>query len=94
MNNRENPVEKTPDGNAGTTPANGGLLCGGTLPPCPDSLVYVERNALIYQLAGTRTDLERVRAAAARVDEYLVGVLRSALQLTRPISERPPTTPA
>jgi hypothetical protein len=94
MNNRENPVAPITDGNTGPSPADGGILCGGTLPPCPDKLVYVERNALIYQIAGTRTDHERVRAAAARVDEYLVGALRSALLLTRPLSERSATVPA
>ncbi|HEX3479095.1 MAG TPA: hypothetical protein VHT91_28925 [Kofleriaceae bacterium] len=64
----------------------GGDLCGtDTTPDCPLRAVYLKRNALIYQLAGTRTDCERVRRAARRVDEYLVGVLDSAIELSRPL---------
>ena len=68
----------------------GGPLCGTeTTPQCPLNAVYLERNALIYQIAGSRTDRERIRKAAERVDEYLVGVLRSALELTHPLLDRP-----
>jgi hypothetical protein len=64
----------------------GDPLCGtDTTPDCPLQAVYLERNALIYQLAGTRTDRERIHRAARRVDEYLVGVLRSAIALTHPL---------
>ncbi|HEX3765188.1 MAG TPA: hypothetical protein VHW23_41110 [Kofleriaceae bacterium] len=72
----------------------GGDLCGTeTTPQCPLQAVYLARNALIYQIAGTRTDRERVRMAAERVDEYLVGVLRSALELTLPLNrQHSPTT--
>jgi hypothetical protein len=64
----------------------GGHLCGtDTTPECPLQAVYLERNALIYQLAGSRTDRERIRMAARRVDEYLIGVLRSAIELSHPL---------
>lgn len=69
-------------------PAFGGgdPYCGTpTTPDCPLREVYLERNALIYQLAGTRTDRERVRRAARHVDEYLIGVLRNAIALSRPL---------
>jgi hypothetical protein len=64
----------------------GGHLCGtDTTPDCPLQAVYEKRNELIYQLAGCRTDRERVRRAARRVDEYLIGVLDSAIELSRPL---------
>lgn len=64
----------------------GDPYCGTpTTPDCPLREVYLKRNALIYQLAGTRTDCERVRQAARRVDEYLIGVLGSAIELSRPL---------
>ena len=67
----------------------GGPLCGtDTTPDCPLRAVYLERNALIYQLAGTRTDCERIRRAARRVDEYLIGVLRSAIELSHPLEHQ------
>jgi hypothetical protein len=64
----------------------GGHLCGTpTTPDCPLQEVYLKRNELIYQLAGCRTDRERVHRAARRVDEYLIGVLDSAIKLSHPL---------
>jgi hypothetical protein len=87
MNTHETGTEKPAHGKPPSP--NGGDLCGGpSLPKCPDPLVYQERNALIYQIAGTRTDPERVREATERVDAYLVGALRDALALTAPLGHR------
>ena len=64
----------------------GGPYCGTpTTPDCPVAAVFLKRNELIYQLAGTRTDCERVRRATRHVDEYLIGVLQSAIVLSRPL---------
>jgi hypothetical protein len=69
-----------------TGPNYAGHLCGtDTTPDCPLQAVYEKRNELIYLLAGCRTDRERVRRAARRVDEYLIGVLDSAIALSRPL---------
>lgn len=70
-------------------------LCGTeSTPKCPNARVYQKRNELIYQLAGTRTDLERIHRATERVDAYLFGALESGLALTLPISDRSHKTPA
>lgn len=56
--------------------------CGSdSLPSCPKQAFYVERNELIYQLAGPRPSKERLRKVAVQVDDYLVTVLRGARML-------------
>jgi hypothetical protein len=81
--NTENPVVP----NYGT-----GDLCGTpTTPQCPIQELYLARNALIYQIAGSKTDRERLRLAAERVDAYLIGALHSALALTVPLDRRTTT---
>jgi hypothetical protein len=68
-------------------------LVAGTIPDGLD--LYQLRNELIYAVAGTRdVQDERIHEAAERVDDYMFGVLESALQLTRPISGRRHASPA
>ena len=67
-----------------------GKLCGtDSTPPCPIAEFYVERNELIYQLAGPRPSQERLRKVAARVDQYLATVIRGVRVLDR-TTEHPP----
>jgi hypothetical protein len=73
----------------GNSQADGGPPQCGThsTPPCPLALVHQERNRLIYQVAGTRTERARVERAARVVDTYLVNVLRSAREIARAAQE-------
>jgi hypothetical protein len=61
--------------------ATAGYCGSDSLPPCPKNAFYVERNELIYQLAGPRPSKERLRKVAAQVDDFLVTVLRGARML-------------
>jgi len=57
-------------------------LCGTTTtPPCPNKLVYQERDMLLSRLIGPQPTPDKVRVATERVNSYLAGVLHSGLKL-------------
>jgi hypothetical protein len=75
-------------GGSGGSPevtVNGGIKTCGTddTPPCPPSLVYIERTELIEQLAGPHADRRRIAEVAEQVDRYLISTLRSVRELAR-----------
>jgi hypothetical protein len=58
--------------------------CGtATTPPCPGAQVYLARNALIEELAGSSPTQDQIRQAAIRVDLFLVAVLDGALAVAQ-----------
>jgi len=73
---------QTNDGHA--DPDGGPAQCGtSTTPPCPRYKLLKERSQLIYLVAGTRIDRERIHRATEEVDAYLVNALRGARLLAR-----------
>jgi hypothetical protein len=72
---------QTTDGHADP---DGPAQCGTpSTPQCPKYLLLRERSKLIYLVAGSRTDRERIHRATEEVDAYLVNALRGARALAR-----------
>src|SRR5262245_51294983 len=67
----------------GNVNGDGVPTCGtDDTPPCPLYAFYIERNKLIYELAGPCPDERRVADVASRVDRYLIAALRGVHVLT------------
>ena len=63
--------------------------CGtATTPPCPAAIFLRTRADLIEQLAGPGASAERLREAAAHVDDYLDATVRNIAVLARASFER------
>jgi hypothetical protein len=86
MSELESTQDDYENGDGGAEFTGGVANCGTpTTPPCPLQALYLERNALIYQLAGRRASREEVRRVASRVDQYLLSALRSVRVLEQSV---------